>query len=352
MAGVDDLVDWELAEQTGVRLCRPGPAVGITAARQAVAELRGAAVEARGHVRAYTGLDAPAAATPVVVVDRPTWVRSNVAGLREMLAPLSARMPQRPVPAPVRSAGSKVTASEAGALLAFLSSKVLGQYEMGAPGDSGRLLLVAPNIVAAEAELDLPASDFRLWVCLHEETHRVQFGAVPWLRDHLVSAVGEVLIGVDTDPAAVGRRLVAVLGALVAAARRQPGPSLAEAVTSPAQRDAVARITAVMSLLEGHADVVMDGVGPAVVPSVATIRERFASRREATSTFDAVTRRLLGLEDKAAQYRDGARFVRAVQDAVGREGFNRVWSSPTALPSPAELADPAAWVARVVPPAS
>ncbi|HQH07996.1 MAG TPA: zinc-dependent metalloprotease, partial [Phycicoccus sp.] len=122
---------------------------------------------------------------------------------------------------------------------------------------------------------------------------------------------------------------------------------LADLFTTPEQREQMARLTAIMSLLEGHADVVMDDVGPVLIPSVAEIRAKFTERRKGAGALDKILRRLLGLEAKMAQYRDGAVFVRGVQDRVGVDGFNAVWTSPDTLPLPEEIADPQAWVARV-----
>jgi len=352
MDGAPDLVDWELAARTGVRLVRPGPQIPADQARAVVEQLRAFAVEARGHVRAYTGLDAAAVDAPVAVVDRRTWVRSNVAGLRYLVEPLARKLNREPMPAALRAVGARVTGLEAGAGLAFLAGKVLGQYELFPPEgpDSdrpGRLLLVAPNIVQVEHELGVDPSDFRLWVCVHEETHRVQFGAVPWLRGHIVDQVAVLVAGSDLGLGQMAGRGREVASAVAAALRGQPGPSLAEAMQSEEQKAVLAEVTAVMSLLEGHADVVMDGVGPGVIASVEQIRQRFQRRREQPSRVEAAMRRLLGLDAKLAQYRDGARFVRSVVDQVGMAGFNRVWESAATLPSSAELADPKTWVARV-----
>jgi coenzyme F420 biosynthesis associated uncharacterized protein len=122
-------------------------------------------------------------------------------------------------------------------------------------------------------------------------------------------------------------------------------------VQSPEQKAIIDRVTAVMSLLEGHADVVMDGVGPEVVPTVATIREKFQRRRAGANSLDKTLRRLLGIEAKMRQYRDGAKFVDGVVDKVGMTGFNRVWESAETLPTLDEITDPIAWVRRVHGPA-
>jgi coenzyme F420 biosynthesis associated uncharacterized protein len=382
--GGSEMVDWNLAVATAQRLTRPGPEVSRDEARAIVAELRGHALDSEAHVRGFTrmyGEDAPPHGTPVLVVDRAGWVRANVAGFREVLKPLLVKMQERrpggPGGAVLGTVGGKVTGVEVGMLLSFLSSRVLGQYETfappsrdmpagpvkPAPGQSraGRLLLVAPNIVHVERELDVDPHDFRLWVCLHEETHRTQFSAVPWLRDHIEAEIQAFLGETELDASTVVERVRQAVQSFggpngakeqeaAEAHEEEPdgGRSLVDLVQTASQREILARLTGVMSLLEGHADYVMDGVGPEVVPSVAEIREKFSRRRASgAGRLDQALRRLLGLDAKLRQYRDGERFVRAVVDEVGMDGFNKVWTSPNTLPTKAEIARPADWVARV-----
>ncbi|SDK42930.1 zinc-dependent metalloprotease [Streptomyces indicus] len=360
------MVDWNLAVATATRLVRPGPEVSRDEARAIVAELRRHAKSSEEHVRSFTQMATEAVHdTPVLVVDRPGWVRANVAGFREVLKPLLEKMHERrgggPANAMLGAVGGKVTGVELGMLLSFLASRVLGQYETFAPPTKelpgsaeggGRLLLVAPNIVHVERELDVDPHDFRLWVCLHEETHRTQFTGVPWLRDHLEGEIQSFLGETEVDPMTVLERFREAASALAGNKSEdeegEGGRSLVEIVQTPAQREILGRLTAVMSLLEGHADYVMDGVGPDVVPSVGEIREKFQQRRaKGASRLDMALRKLLGLDAKLRQYRDGERFVRAVVDEVGMDGFNRVWTSPNTLPTKSEIAKPADWVARV-----
>ncbi|OEJ32548.1 zinc-dependent metalloprotease [Streptomyces subrutilus] len=366
--GGAEMVDWNLAVATATRLVRPGPEVSRDEARAVVAELRGHARTSERHVREFTRMipdGTPVNDTPVLVVDRAGWVKANVAGFRELLQPLLGKMRDRragtPGAAVLGAVGGKVTGVELGMLLSFLASRVLGQYETFAPvtrdlpgsgTGGGRLLLVAPNIVHVERELEVHPHDFRLWVCLHEETHRTQFTAVPWLRDHLEGEIQTFLGATEVDPMTVLERLreaaQSFSGARPDAERGEEGRSLVEIVQTPEQREVLGRLTAVMSLLEGHADFVMDGVGPQVVPSVAEIREKFQQRRASgAGRLDAALRKLLGLDAKLRQYRDGERFVRAVVDQVGMDGFNRVWTSPNTLPTKSEIARPAEWVTRV-----
>ncbi|MEV0783518.1 zinc-dependent metalloprotease [Streptomyces sp. NPDC050423] len=363
------MVDWNLAVATATRLVRPGPEISREEAREVVAELRRHAKAAEEHVRAFTRMIPEGSEpedTPVLVVDRAGWIKANVAGFRELLRPLLDKMEERrgggAGGAVLGAVGSKVTGVEVGMLLSFLASRVLGQYETFAPATrdlpasadgGGRLLLVAPNIVHVERELEVDPHDFRLWVALHEETHRTQFTAVPWLRDHLQGEIQSFLDETDVDPMTVLERLREAAQSLAGGRPEgeegeDGGRSLVEVVQTPAQREILGRLTAVMSLLEGHADYVMDGVGPEVVSSVGEIREKFQQRRaRGASRLDQALRKLLGLDAKLRQYRDGERFVRAVVDEVGMDGFNRVWTSPNTLPTKAEIAGPADWIARV-----
>ncbi len=284
----------------------------------------------------------------MLVVDRPGWVSANTGSMRALMDPviekLTAAVTGEPHPA-VAAVGSRFAGAEVGALLGFVASRVLGQYDL-APEGTPRLLLVAPNIVQAERDMGVDAADFRLWVALHEETHRVQFTAVPWLREHVIQATRDLAVDIAPTPAELAERLSQVVRRLPAAFE-EGSTGLAELFLSPEQKAKVDEITAVVSLLEGHADVVMDDVGPQVIPTVAEIREQFTKRRAGLGEFDRLLRRLIGLEAKMRQYADGAAFVRAITERVGIDGFNAVWTSPQTLPTAAELADPAAWVARV-----
>ena len=348
-----DFVDWDLAASTAGALGPTGPKVTPAEAAAAVAHLRDLADEAATHVAAYTGLTPQIAVPPVRVVDRRDWASTNIAGMRKVISPLAERLIAKTQRDPnqhgaLEMVGSKITGVQAGTVLAYLSGRVLGQYEVFS-GDPGQLLLVAPNIVAVERKIGADPRDFRLWVCLHEGTHQTQFTAVPWLREHFLSEVRAFVDASEVDAAAVLARVRRGLSAVADTVRNpQSRTSVLDVIQTPAQRAVMDRLTALMTLVEGHAEMVMDGVGPQVIPSVAAIRERFNRRREAANPVEALIRRLLGVDAKLRQYAEGRKFVQAVVDQVGMAEFNRIWTSPQTLPTLAELADPPAWVARVV----
>jgi coenzyme F420 biosynthesis associated uncharacterized protein len=347
------MIDWDLAVRVGSRLAGAGPQVSRSEASEVVSELRTGAEKSTPLVREFTGLVAEARTAPVLVVDRPGWIQANADGFAHVIAPIVEKLQAKkgPPSALAEAIGSRITGAELGVMLGFLGNKVLGQFDPfhAAPAGSrqpsaGRLLLVAPNIVHVERELGVDEHDFRLWVCLHEETHRVQFTAVPWMRDHLQDLMGQIVSQVETDPAALLSEGLSRIGDVLSG---KTEGSLLDLFSTPAQKEIIDRVTGVMSLLEGHADVVMDGVGPEVIPTVGVIRERFTQRRKGIGTLDKLLRRLLGLDQKMAQYRDGAVFVRSTIDAVGMEGFNAVFAEPANLPTKSEIHAPDAWLKRV-----
>lgn len=357
------LINWDLAASTAARLAPPGPALSPAEARDVVESLRRLADASVAHVHRITGLDVAADLrdSQLLIVDRASWAKANTQGFEVMMDPVLTHLVEKraseltPTAAKV---GGAITGAQLGLILAYLSSRVLGQYEPFsalAPGSTvppaGRLLLVAPNIVHIERELVLEPEDFRLWVCLHEQTHRVQFAAAPWLRGHMTEQIGQLSESLVGNMDSLMERATAVAKSLrdrTGSASDLPSKgAILDLLQDPAERAAISHLTAVMSLLEGHANVVMDAIDASVVPTVKTIRQRFQQRNENRGPLETFIRRLLGLEAKMRQYTDGQKFVRHVVDAVGMAGFNRVWEGPENLPTEEEIHAPETWVSRM-----
>lgn len=371
------LINWDLAASTAATMTGPGPAMSGREISQAVDNLHLMAERSVEYVHQISKLEAAKDLrdSEVLVVDRASWAKANTQSFAVMMDPvlnaLAAKQAQkqaqkRPTNAPGSATsariGATVTGTQLGAALAFLSGKVLGQYDPfsalapnatpAAPG--GRLLLVAPNIIHIERELKVDPSDFRLWVALHEQTHRVQFAAAPWLRHHMMAQIeqlGELLVG-NSD--SMGERLGDALKSIGKKDKNKdsqndagaPGGVL-DLLQDSDQKAALSHLTAVMSLLEGHANVVMDGVDQSIVPTVKTIRQRFNGRGKDRGAIEKFIRHLMGLDAKMRQYSDGAKFVRETVSLVGMDGFNTVWAQEENLPTEVEIHNARQWVDRM-----
>ena len=320
--GTLPLIDFAVAASLGARVVPAGPDLPPDVMADVVEGLRSAAAASVGPIADVTHLPAPSDGG-MAVIDRATWVRLNAEMARTMLGDAAGGLAQ---PAGLREQlEARANGFQLGLALGALSSRILGQYLPFAAVP--RLVLVAPNVVKVERDLQVAQRDFRLWVCLHEQTHRLQFAHAPWLRDHLTEMVADLL-----EPGADGPQ-------------RRPS-SLVDLVMGPDQRVTFDRVSAAMALLEGYADVMMDRVGPSVVPTVADIRRLFERRRR-RGGWTAVANRLIGLDLKLAQYRDGAAFCRSVIGRVGVDGLNAVYAGSDSLPRPDEIHAPDLWVRRV-----
>ncbi|GAA5097851.1 zinc-dependent metalloprotease [Nocardia iowensis] len=345
-SGFSGAVDWRLAAKTGAALVPSGPRTSRYSAEQVVAELATASVRSEGPVREVSGLldDQPVPAARIV--DRPGWIGAAADSMAQLTGT-------------ERDTGErgllqgKPAGVQAGAMLAFLSTAILGQYDPFT-GPDGTLLLVAPNIMAVERALGVSPSDFRLWVCLHEVTHRVQFSSAPWLADYMRANV-EVLGEVGDEPVneMLSRLIEEVRDRRRGTASEDPAArgvvGLLRATQAPPQREALDRLLMLGTLLEGHADHVMDAVGPAVVPSVEQIRSAFDQRRKRpTNPVQRIMRALLGVDAKVAQYVRGKAFVDDVVGRVGMDRFNTIWTEAETLPRTHEIEHPDRWVTRVL----
>jgi coenzyme F420 biosynthesis associated uncharacterized protein len=336
-------VDWRFAATVGQRLARPGPPSSEYTRRQVMDELTSSAAKAEPPVREVTGLVTGGVVPAARVVDRSQWIGAAAESMRVMMN--GAEKPRG-------FFTGRVTGAQTGAVLAFVSSGILGQYDPFAAAKQGCLLLVYPNVIAVERQLRLEPSDFRLWVCLHEVTHRVQFTANPWLSEYMSEALALLTRDAGEDVAQVASRLaeyVRTRGNGAADGSSSGIVGLVRAVQSEPQRQALDRLLVLGTLLEGHADHVMDAVGPMVVPSVTTIRRRFDERRlRKQPPLQRLLRALLGLDAKLSQYTRGKAFVDHVVGRVGMERFNAIWTGPETLPLPAEIEEPQRWIDRVL----
>lgn len=372
-----DAIDWSTAQRVG-ELIAGSPSSGAMTGDS----VRPLAERFAGRVSEYSGLALPAELPPLEAVDRPTWIAANLSSMRPILEPLAqqsgsigrARSKRRPRKAggqdlaplydALAAAGGLLLGAQVGAMAGMLSQRVLGQYDLALldPAHPPRLLLVAPNLAQAARNMQVEDEQLLSWVTIHELTHAIQFSGAPWLREHLAGLLQELIAGLQVTVS---------LGALL----RPPDPRDLRGLAERLRRGEILRLTlgekrwqlvsrmqATMSLVEGHAEHVMDAVGAEALPSLPRLRAAMSRRREGRGLPWRIVERLLGLELKLRQYEDGRRFCDAVvaagalcngaqsgarSGAGGPELLARVWESPEHLPSAAELANPDLWLARV-----
>jgi coenzyme F420 biosynthesis associated uncharacterized protein len=341
-------VDWRFAATVGERLARPAPPFSEYTRRQVIDDLTTAAKAAEPPVRDVTALYTGGVVPAARVVNRPEWIRAAAESMRVMTGGTDK---------PRSFVTGRITGAQTGAVLAFVASGILGQYDPFAAAEEGCLLLVYPNVIAVERQLRVDPRDFRLWVCLHEVTHRVQFTANPWLSGYMSQALGVLTQESGEDVMQVMGRLADFVRSrrdtLSSQGTHDGAPSgilgLMRAVQSEPQREALDQLLVLGTLLEGHADHVMDAVGPVVVPSVAIVRRRFDDRRyRKQPPLQRRLRALLGIDAKLSQYTRGKAFVDHVVSRVGMDRFNTIWSGPATLPLPPEIQDPQRWINRVL----
>ena len=337
MGGV---IDWNLAGQLarGVAGLQPS---GEPAPFEA---LSAPAAESERLVSAYTGLVATAPLPVAEAVDRDAWIDANLRSLGSVLDPVAGRVGQKLGPLAV--AGHALLAAEAGAVSGFLAGRVLGQYEFPVldPSAPARLLFVAPNLGHAADQLEADPDQLLRWVALHETTHALQFGGVPWLREHLAGIVGGLLAALDLDTKSLLR--VPDLSDLKGLRERVREGGLAFLAVGDDRRAQLESAQAFMALLEGYAEHVMDVVGADLLDDVDSLRSALDRRRQERSGLLRVLEKLIGMDLKLRQYEQGKAFCDAVVERGGIEALNRAWAGPDSLPALAELDDAEAWLAR------
>jgi coenzyme F420 biosynthesis associated uncharacterized protein len=339
------IVDWNAAEAVGRRVGGRGPLTSRDERDRLRADLVAAVAESEIAVLAATGLTTAGARSRAWVISRRTWVQRNLSGLERALDPVADRLTK----GERWSDGRRVAVGlQVGGLLGYASRKVLGQYDLFVPpDDDGLLYFVGPNVIEAERRApSLRPKDFRLWIAAHEVTHRVQFAATPWLRGHLLDLVDRYLTTMDLDPGAMSAQVRRAVDE-VRAGRIPEGFGAVFLLLSEEQRELFRRMQGLMSLLEGHASYVMNEVARGRVADLEGMRRTLRERRAGIGAAERAFQKASGFELKARQYDAGERFVRAVVERVGMDGFNAVWSRPEHLPLPEEIAEPARWIARV-----
>ena len=352
------LVDWARVEGIAVARLRNAPG-SLSAAELAAAEPDYAAAMARvvPALSEHLGTDLPGVVERVEVVDRAAWVHANVSAFAGIIGRLEGSLLDQMLPpgggvakATMTLANRWVTTRQLGLLLGFMGARVLGQYDLAlitAETTPGRLLFVEENIRQTARVMDVPLGPFRTWIALHETTHAYEFEAHPWLRPYLAERLERQVSLFSDDAAGLGRDAVKALGSALRGDGRRDDQHWLERLMTDEQRRLFRETQAVMSLLEGFGDHVMDAVGKDLVPGVERISKRFHGRRENRTPFERAMLRITGMDLKMDQYRKGEVFVAEIERLAGDAALRRLWDGPETMPTPDEIGRPADWVRRM-----
>ncbi len=348
-----DPIGWDVAEKVAVRIAGREPLADSYHADSLGPDFAELTAEAETLVAEATGLVSTAGPARARVTDRAGWVRANLASFQRMLRPLTGRLGERMPTNPVAARVTRtLTGVEVGSLLGWMSTRVLGQYDLlivddETAVDQDIVYYVGPNVLALEKRFAFPPREFRLWLALHEVTHRAQFTGIPWLRGYFLSLVEASLGSIEPDP----KRFLAALRRAADEVRAGRNPldegGLVALLATPDQQQVLGQIGGMMSLLEGHGDVTMDRAGAGRVASAERFSRVLSQRRASTTGVAKAVQKLIGLDAKLKQYEQGERFIEAVEAEGGPAYLNRAWEGPEMLPSLAEIREPALWMGRV-----
>jgi coenzyme F420 biosynthesis associated uncharacterized protein len=353
MRSPSEPVAWDVAEQVARRVAgRTDIPVDWATLRGLVTDFQEVTAQAEALVEQSTGLRSLVGPARAQVATREEWIHANISSFRRLLGPVLERVGKsgRSLPGLLGPVGRVAAGAEMGVVLGWMSGRVLGQYDLlFTEGDASEdaVYFVGPNIVSLERRHGFDPREFRLWIALHELTHRAQFTGVPWLRAYFLELVERSVAIASPDP----RQLIDALGRMAVDIRYGRNPlaesGLVGALASPEQLDTLRSIQGMMSLLEGHGDVTMDRAAAKLVPNAAHFSQVLRTRRESVSGLTKFFQQLIGLEAKLRLYADGERFVREIERNGGPELLALAWQRPENLPTAAEILAPDQWVSRV-----
>jgi len=352
------LIDWQTAERIAVQRVKHAPgaltAHQLASAAPIYASAMSEVVPALGKA---LDADLPGIVERSGVASRAEWVHANVSTFGRIIGVVERELLEQAVPpgsglvkSSMAIANRMIATRQIGYLLGFIGQHVLGQYDLAlisAEAEPGRLLFVDENIRRTATLLDVPLNPFRTWIALHETTHAFEFEAHPWLRPYMAERMERQIRSLSTGLSGMsGGDVSTRFGRVLRGAGK--GQSWMEGLMSREQRREFRELQAIMSIIEGFGDYVMDEVGRDLVPNVEVISARFHARREQRSGFDRALMRITGMDMKMEQYRKGEEFCRIVAERTGPDGLRMLWNGPETLPSPEEIDAPSQWIARVV----
>ena len=347
-------VDWAMAERVALKVSGREPFAQSYHYDSLEPDFAELTAQAEDLVAETTGLRSLSGNARARVTDRSGWVKANIASFQRLLRPIIDKFEARMTANTMSPLTRKAAGAEMGAMLGWMSTRVLGQYDLliieeENPDDQDIVYYVGPNILALEKLFAFPPREFRLWLALHEVTHRAQFTGVPWMRPHFLSLVEQSINSVDPDPKSFFAAIDRVAAAIKTGTNPLADGGIMALVASPEQKVVLDQISGLMSLLEGHGDVTMDRAGEGLIPGAERFGRVLRQRRQSANGLAKLLQQLIGLEAKINQYEQGEKFIAAVELVGGTTLLDNVWENPANLPSILEIRDPELWIRRLQP---
>ncbi|MEX1217805.1 MAG: zinc-dependent metalloprotease [Acidimicrobiales bacterium] len=345
-------VDWDVAERVAIRTAKKDPFASSYHYQSLQPDFDRMTAIAEELVAQETGLRSLSGLARARVTDRPGWIRANLASFQRLLTPMLDKFGDRNSSSSIAPFTARLAGAELGLVLGWMSARVLGQYDLLVieeenPQDQDIVYYVGPNVLALEKQFAFPPEEFRMWLALHEVTHRAQFTGVPWLREHFLGLVHETMNTIDPDPARMSETLARVTAAIRTGKKPLIDGGIMNLMASPEQRAVLDQVSGMMSLLEGHGDITMDRAGLELVPSADRFSKVLRERRESARGMARLLQQLIGLQAKLAQYAQGEAFITEVERAGGQTLLSRAWESAENLPSIIEIREPRLWIDRM-----
>lgn len=305
-------------------------------------------------IERYLNVRLPQPINRVYVFDRREWLEANFTSFEQLFKPIEEIYERNggdrgPLALLLGDFNGRVIGVQIGALLGFLGRRVLGQYDLSLlspdPGAQGALYFVEPNIGRVQTQLGLNDEDFRLWIALHEATHAFEFEAYPWVREHFNGLLRQYFDQLNEQLESLGNGLGSLLGRV--AQNWGSGSHWIELMLTPQQRLLFDQLQALMSLVEGYSNHIMNAIGRQLLPSFEQIERRVAQRQQTKTLLEQLFNRLTGMDLKLAQYQQGEAFVNTVVNERGITFAARVWERPENLPTLEEIRNPQRWITRM-----
>ena len=349
---MSDPVAWDIAEKVAARVGGREPLADSYLYASLQPDFEELTALAEGLVADVTGMRSLQGPARARVTDRAGWVSANVASFRRLLRPVLDKVGPRLNSSPVAPVTRAIAGVQLGTMLGWMSTRVLGQYDLllieGEDVENQDLVyFVGPNVLSLEKRFDFPPREFRLWLALHEVTHRVQFTGVEWMRPHFLGLVERTLQGIDPDPGRFLDALKRAVDQMRAGHNPLDDGGIVALLAGDEQHAALQQVQGLMSLLEGHGDVTMNRAGQDRVPDAERFHRTLHQRRKQATPAAKLLQKMIGLDAKLKQYEQGERFIAAVEAEGGPELFNRIWESPDHLPDLDEIRHPERWLARI-----